>query len=622
MAYGMRDISCESKARRHEARLSPYRRDCLIRHKLRYKFPIASTPVFAADAWVVVEELMQTKNSPASASENFNNSKSERSRMRKFLSLYRLPILAGFLIGTSYIPFPPWALFFCLVPLFLFWVRIAEKPSQAFIGGWITQFILNLIGFHWIAYTAIEFGHFPWLGGVLTLIGFAAIAHLYYPLAGWLFHLVRRRVGLSEGASILTAATLFALCDHRFPMIFPWHLGYPWLWAQLPGAQFADVIGFEGLNIVTIYVNALIAWAIHLWWKRRTAADTAPNEHRKPFALVGAAIAVVLIINLLGLGRAEPWKRTDASINILAVQGNIGNFDKLMAEKGRAFRIPIIQKFLDLTRKGVTENPTTQIAIWPETAFPDLLDRPYENESNAVTVREFARAMKTPILTGSYSYDPHTKDTFNGFFFIDSMGFLPISPYRKSILLVFGETFPFSEYIPYMDKLFPDLGSFGRGPGPSIMSVSVPPPKDSSNPLPAELRVGPQICYEGLYPWFSAELSRKGAQIFTNVTNDSWFGRPFEPLQHLYMTMARAVEFRRPLMRSTNTGITTAVLASGEILQESPLHEEWAGMFHIPYLSNPPHTFYEKIAGQWAWVLAFGLILLILFGRNKSASGE
>ena len=99
--------------------------------------------------------------------------------------------------------------------------------------------------------------------------------------------------------------------------------------------------------------------------------------------------------------------------------------------------------------------------------------------------------------------------------------------------------------------------------------------------------------------------------MIINVTNDSWFGKHFEPYQHLYMTLARAVEMRRPLVRATNTGITTAILASGQVLQHSPLHSEWIGRFDVPYKKNPPHTIYEKIAGFWIWALAFVSLLLI-----------
>lgn len=526
-----------------------------------------------------------------------------RNLIKQLVTIYRLPILAGFLIGTSYIPFPPWALLFCLVPLFVFWTRSTRSDigaKKAFIGGWLTQFILSLIGFHWIAYTAVEFGHFPLWGGALALLGFCVIAHLHYAIAGPIGYWLTQKFQLGTGATVFTFATVFAIVEHRYPMIFPWHLGYPWLWAGFPGAQITDVIGFEGLNIATIYINALLAWGFIEWREKASSKRVA--------TLAGAGLTLFAVLNLLGIGRAEPWTQTDAELKVLAVQGNIGNFDKIMAERGRSFREPIVQKYIELTQKGFLENPSADLVIWPETAFPDVLDAPFINESNARLLRNFVQASKVPLLTGSYSYDRESKDTFNGFFYIDAQGNLPIAPYRKSILLVFGETFPFSEYLPYMDTLFPDLGSFGRGLGPTTMPVTAGG---------AEIRLGPQICYEGLYPWFTASLTKQGAQILTNVTNDSWFGKPFEPQQHLYMTLARAVEFRRPLIRSTNTGITTVALASGEILNQSPLHDEWTGLFRVPYMSEPSETIYQKIAGRWVWALVFGLVLLVVFGRGR-----
>src|SRR6185437_13880186 len=85
---------------------------------------------------------------------------------QNFLMKRALPsILSGILIGTSYIPFPPWAIFFCFVPLWITWFD--EKSWwEIFWTGWATQFVLALIGFNWIAYTVHEFGHLPWLAAL------------------------------------------------------------------------------------------------------------------------------------------------------------------------------------------------------------------------------------------------------------------------------------------------------------------------------------------------------------------------------------------------------------------------------------------------------------------------
>src|SRR3954471_24806163 len=96
-------------------------------------------------------------------------------------SPYLLAIVAGLLVGTSYIPFPPWAIFFCFIPLWIAWLR-APTWTQVFWTGWLAQFVLTLLGFNWVSYTVHEFGHLPWVGAIAVLFGFASICTLSIPL--------------------------------------------------------------------------------------------------------------------------------------------------------------------------------------------------------------------------------------------------------------------------------------------------------------------------------------------------------------------------------------------------------------------------------------------------------
>jgi apolipoprotein N-acyltransferase len=151
----------------------------------------------------------------------------------------------------------------------------------------------------------------------------------------------------------------------------------------------------------------------------------------------------------------------------------------------------------------------------------------------------------------------------------------------------------------------PPTGHFARGSGPTALL--------NWNGY----KMGGQICYESLFPGFSRSLAELGAQFIVNVTNDSWYGSWQEPYQHMYMTLARGVEFRRPVLRVTNTGISTVSLASGEILERSPIHQPWAGLYEVHYLKNPPATFYQN----WFWLvpcLLWGtLVLLLTMGLKK-----
>jgi apolipoprotein N-acyltransferase len=513
--------------------------------------------------------------------------------MRSRLSSYRLPLLSGLFLGTSNIPFPPWALFFCLVPLWLFWLR-EGSIRKILWGGWLAQFFFCLVGFHWVAHTAHEFGHMPWPAALLVLLLFCAFGHLFFVLAGLAFALLRDRLRLSRAAQRVLLPCVTALCWRTVPMIFPWNLGYPWLGARLPAFQLAEFVGFEGLGVLTLFLNLALLSA----WERR--------KERMGVYLLGGTVALLLLLNGAGwiAGKSQPTP--DATARILVVQGNIGNLEKVSAETRAGAREEILRRYFRLTLEGLAraEGRAPDFAVWPETAFPNtLLARP-PHTGNSGALMAFVRSSATPLATGATGYDEASGKRTNSMAFIGRDGGLADKPYNKTHLLVFGEYIPGSGTFPGVRRWFPRTGDFAPGPGPGTRRI-------------AGIRVGPQICYEGLFPDFSRGLADQGAQIFVNVTNDSWFGTLAEPYQHLSMTLARGIEFRRPVVRATNTGISAAMRADGTLLARSPLHAEWTHLYEIPYRKAPPPTFYQEYgfrlvpAALWlaaAIVLAAGRI--------------
>jgi len=123
-------------------------------------------------------------------------------------------------------------------------------------------------------------------------------------------------------------------------------------------------------------------------------------------------------------------------------------------------------------------------------------------------------------------------------------------------------------------------------------------------------------------PTLPAETGRRyqGAHVFVNVTNDSWFGTWAEPRQHLFMTLARGIEFRRPVIRSTNTGISTVMLADGTILERSPLHREWFQSYDVPYRKDPFSTVYQSYGYRLVPAILF-LAAAILLGVGRKPGG-
>ena len=146
------------------------------------------------------------------------------------------------------------------------------------------------------------------------------------------------------------------------------------------------------------------------------------------------------------------------------------------------------------------------------------------------------------------------------------------------------------------------VANFGVGSGPRIITHS-------------KARLGVQICYDSLFDSFSTELQKQKAQILVNLTNDSWFGYPFEPYQHMYFAMGRAIENRIPLIRLTNTGITSVVNARGRVLIESTHGKPWGQIVKVPFSSHPTSTFYPKIAEHWTFCLILALLAVLIGNR-------
>lgn len=513
--------------------------------------------------------------------------------LSSFFKRYRWALLSGLLSATSYIPFPPWALFFCWVPL---WLDIAGEKDLRIIfkKTWVTQFTYTLIAFHWIAYTAYEFGHFPWPLALATLLLFAAGMHVHFPLA----MLAARWLGLKKqvtpGAQFLLFACGVITADLLWPAIFPWNLGYALIYGRLPMYQWADVIGVYGLSLIVQLVNAAIAHAA--------------QEKSRAFAWrTGLTVAAALIVlNVTGYFRGRAWAEAPNTLKVLQVQANIGNAEKLGAERGLNIRQSIMDRFIRLTREGLIAHPETELIVWPETAVPDFLGDHNSFRHYTGQLIVFLRQSGKHLITGAYGNDPplvSPRREYNSLFLYGPDG-NALGHYFKTHLLVFGEYTPLGNTFPILKKWNPGGEGWGTGSGPITLSMG-------------EIQFGPQICYEGLYADFSRHLAQHGAEIFVNLTNDSWFGYPFEPRQHMHMTMARAIENRRPLIRSTNTGITSAILADGTLLQQSPLHEPWYGFFEISYWENPPLTFYSRF-GAFFPLVVVALVLVACLSRRRT----
>jgi apolipoprotein N-acyltransferase len=163
----------------------------------------------------------------------------------------------------------------------------------------------------------------------------------------------------------------------------------------------------------------------------------------------------------------------------------------------------------------------------------------------------------------------------------------------KSHLVPFGEYVPLKRYLPFIAPLVEGVGDFIPG-------------KIENPPACKNGRIGVLICFESIFPDISRKWVDAGANIMVNITNDAWYGRSSAPHQTLAMTRMRAVETRRSVVRSANTGFSAFVDPLGRVVEMSPLFVPWQFTGRAYLMEG--HTFFVR--GGFAF--APGCLIVIL----------
>ena len=466
-----------------------------------------------------------------------------------FFSFFKFPLLSGILIGTSYIPLPPWALFFCFIPLWYFCLKNQHNFKHLLWGGWITQFTLICIGFHWVIYTIQSFGGFHWSLASIGFLLFCSFAGLHIPIALGIWHFLLRFAPFQpQWARLLLLPTLISIGFTIFPMIFPWHLGYGWFQSYFPAFQTAEIWGFGFLSTITLFLQLCF--------------------FSKKIPRISIGLSILAVLNVGGLYLKNRIKDPTHQAKVLIVQNNIHGMTSASHQRA-------VRRLFSLTKRELKKQKNIDFILWPEGSYHYVIDK------GSYLTRKVKRDFKTTLITGGSA---QVEDQFtNSIFFIQPSGKLTPKRYDKNILLAFGEYIP-GEYI------FPSLKKF-------FLNSKVHMKRGISGPQVEEVRsikLGLQICYEGLFDLFSKNLSEKGADIIVNITNDAWFGWWYQPYQHFYMTLARGIELRKPIIRSTKTGISAVMDAKGDIIAQSPIRKTWAQTVSVPYSKKTSPTIFEK----------------------------
>ncbi len=460
----------------------------------------------------------------------------------------------------------------------------AETPGQAFRMGMLTALPGYAASLYWLVIPVHDHGSLPWalalpcpvlVGGVLAAYGGIYCLGIY--LLG-----DKGRHPLALVFSGLLWATLELARNHLLT-------GFPWLtlasafspWSQTLGlAAWCGAFGLSGLLAGMGHALVLRGW-------RR-----------------------LLVLPMIGLCVLPAWITSSApapaTASVAMVQGNIEQGQKW----DETLQTTILQTYVELSRQAVSSFKS-DLLVWPETALPFYLQDPGDLSS---AMRIAVAELGTPVLAGSPAYSmPLGKNEpryvlHNRAYLLGPNGEIQ-AWYDKEHLVPFGEYVPLGQWLPFLTKLVP--GEYEFRPG------------QNSAPLRSgDMAVGTLICYEAIFPELAQKQVELGANVLVNISNDAWFGRTSAPLQHLHLTILRAVEQNRAIIRCTNTGVSTFIDPDGRLRDRSELFT--TDILHrtdIPLLTQK--TFYHEhfLFIHWCYpFLTLGLLVVLRRrGPNTSA---
>lgn len=466
-----------------------------------------------------------------------------------------------------------------------------ESLKMKFVTSLFYSFGFYLMGFYWIPETIKEFGGlvFPFnyiLGLIFSVI---VIPQVY------VFVFVKKYFKHS-----LILAASYVLLETIIPQQFPAHLGHPFL----------SLTPFVKLVFAPIAGGAFYSFFVAL--TSLTLLDYF--QTKKMSRLNFSFIILVIAIHLPFMG--ETKREITQSLNVRMIQPNIGNFLKISSEKGSANSIEAVLKDYHDLSTAPTQKEKLDLIVWPETAYPlsFYTDNLFQNDSADIhsLFKVIAKKTDAELFFGGYDSSLHSGTSsytsdYNSAFHVGSDAKLK-NVYHKMKLIPFGEGLPFGPLNQYLSTVITNISYFSEGDTYTSFNTK------NNVPFAAS------ICYEILFPDFIKNMlnhQKTEAQFMINLTNDSWYGDTAEPRQHLFLSKWRPLEFNLPIIRSTNTGITTIMYPDGSESNRLEVGEKNYIDLKMD-LETRTKTIYQSYGYFTLIAIVFALLLIELIFKRKA----
>lgn len=512
-------------------------------------------------------------------------------------------INAVFLSGILGFLIRPFVLFGYNVPDmgFLAWVHLVPlilgihryKFSHKIILCFLSYMVSYYGNLYWLMTAMQVYGGMNFFQGFAAMTLLFAVLSLFYAIflsfACWINHLIK--------VPFFILLPVFMTTIEYVLNCWPCG-GFPWTmvaytqreWLQF--FQWVDHTGVFGLCFLIYLVNGLFADGLLLFLYRRQVDKMVSR-----FLLVFVIAVLSLFLSFLSSRNYDKNKTSKGTLNVAMIQGNISQdvkWDPYHAEDNLGI-------YLKLTNTAVKDG--ADVALWPETAYP------YGLRENKMATDKFLdkQHLSSAIIFGAVisGVEGNRRTVHNSVVLADTESNMK-QFYSKMHLVPFGEYLPFKEYLSFLPNLTSRIGEFESGKDYTLFDVAV-------------FKLAPLICFEDIFPKYARDNSLLQADILVNFTNDAWYGDTSAQYQHLVFSQFRALENRRYLVRTTNTGITAVINPSGIIVDQLEPFRETYLMYNLKV--DQLQSYYTIHGDRWVYLVIAVCVLILIYTVTKRQFG-
>jgi apolipoprotein N-acyltransferase len=499
--------------------------------------------------------------------------------MGKF-NLFVLSAFSGILLSLPWlIEDGSWVLLFALVPLLLaeHWSgRMAV--SQSNLLPFVSFLIWNSLSCWWISYVSFA--------GMLTIV----LCNSLLMSVVWLFgtKFIKRRGNVTGYFPLIVFWISFEYLNHWGPVPWPWLTLGNGFANSVKMIQWYEFTGVLGGTFWILLSNFLIFSIIY---------DAFLKNSGRLFRKLSLLILLVGVPLGWSLWRYATYPKAKGSINAVVLQPNIDPYTEKFSQMSKAAQV---ERLVCLAESSISDS--VQLLLAPETALPPLnMDSLSERNKYVAPFLCLNRQYpKCNLVLGAVTYDKNASKQYNSVLLINDSARVQVG--HKNILVAGVEKDPFHLYFPFLPEFLIYLG----GPSGGLTEGDRPVVFSLDN----RQKAGIVICFESVFSRYVRDLVSHGANYLIVITNDGWWKRSPGVWQHFGFSKLRAIETRRSVVCSANTGISGGIDPIGEVIASTATGEKCAIGFKIPESNDV--SMYVKYGDCLGWLSLFFSAFIVL----------